>query len=57
MWMSHTNKDYIRINGEFNQVLNKQNIIRFVIDPLFPAKKTGNDDFNNKNEFELLLQG
>lgn len=29
---------------------------RFVIDPLYPSKRVGNDDFNSKNDFELLLQ-
>ncbi|CAD8072953.1 unnamed protein product [Paramecium primaurelia] len=32
------------------------NLFRFIIDPLFPAKKTNLDDFNSKNDFELLLQ-
>lgn len=32
------------------------NLVRFIIEPLFPAKRTGNEDFNLKNNFELLLQ-
>ena len=32
-----------------------ENLMRFIIDPLFPAKRMGNDDFMNKNDFELLL--
>lgn len=52
--MSNLDKNYFRSFRKSFKVLFLKNI-RFVIDPLFPAKRMNNEDFINKNDFELLL--